>query len=248
MAEALEHAPDSSSSAARSSSAANTRRPRPSPRSPLHPSQASEDRCYHALAVRPSTPPHRRRRPSSSRVFLFGGEFACARSTTGPRTARVRRRRGGRIPVPQPPAFSRGSTGAGMAIAIEPVGRAREERALLERLPPRGRCHCARGAVERFLPLARSSPRPLPATRRAARRPDPGRLARPRQGDRPIRPGARDGVLELRCRPSSASSSATSATPAGRCACPRDLQELAVKVDRGREPALGRPRTLAVAG
>ena len=65
-------------------------------------------------------------------------------------------------------------------------------------LPPRRRSGRARGA-RRALPAARAPARaPLPARRRAARRPRPGRLARPAEGDRPLRPRARDRVLVLR--------------------------------------------------
>ena len=63
---------------------------------------------------------------------------------------------------------------------------------------PPGRPAGAR-AARAALPAAGAPARaPLPARRRGARRPDPGRLARPAEGDRPVRPGAHDGVLELR--------------------------------------------------
>ena len=54
-------------------------------------------------------------------------------------------------------------------------------------------------AARRALPAARPPARPpLPARRRAARRPRAGRVARPHQGDRPLRPRARGRVLQLR--------------------------------------------------
>ena len=76
--------------------------------------------------------------------------------------------------------------------------RAREDRRLLERYHHDGDTRRARGAG-RALPAARPPARPpLPARRRAARRPRAGRLARAAEGDRPLRPRARDRVLLVR--------------------------------------------------
>ena len=61
---------------------------------------------------------------------------------------------------------------------------------------------------------------PVPQPRRAARRPGPGRDHRADQVGRPVRPRARRRVLDVRdARPSSARSSGTSGTRAGRSAC-----------------------------
>ena len=87
-------------------------------------------------------------------------------------------------------------------------------------LPGQARSGRPRDA-RRALPAARAPARaPLPAPRGALRRPLPGRLPRAGQGDRPLRPrAARSPSRATRCRPSSARSSATSATARGRCAC-----------------------------
>ena len=78
------------------------------------------------------------------------------------------------------------------------AARSQEDRRLLDPLPPPRRSGGAR-AARRALPAARAPARaPLPARRRAARRPHPGRVARPAEGDRPLRSRARDGVLVVR--------------------------------------------------
>src|SRR5262249_48787386 len=65
-------------------------------------------------------------------------------------------------------------------------------------LPRAARPRRARSA-DRALPAARTPAGPsLPARRGAARRPDPGRLAGPGQGDRSLRRRPRGRVLELR--------------------------------------------------
>ena len=98
------------------------------------------------------------------------------------------------------------------------------------RATPNANCWCATTAtatwrardelVERFIPLARR-PRPAATATPTSRSTTcPGRLARPDQGDRPLRarPRARSSRAMPRPR-SSASSSGTSATRAGRCTC-----------------------------
>ena len=78
------------------------------------------------------------------------------------------------------------------------VSRAQEDRRLLDPLPPPRRPGRARGARRAPAPAGAPDGAALPPLRRAARRSRPGRDARADQGDRPLRPGARDRVLLLR--------------------------------------------------
>ena len=85
-----------------------------------------------------------------------------------------------------------------LSLAEDRAARAQEDRRLMARYHRRGRSGRA-GAARRALPAARAPARAaLPARRRAARRPRPGRLARAAEGDRPLRPRARDRVLVVR--------------------------------------------------
>ena len=116
-------------------------------------------------------------------------------------------------------------------------------------LPPRRRSGRARGA-RRALPAARPPARPsLPARRRAARRPDPGRLARPAEGDRPLRPRSRETAFSSFAVPTILGELKRHFRDKGwSVRVPRDLQELAVKVDRVSEDMareLGRAPTPA---
>ena len=131
-----------------------------------------------------------------------------------------------------PPARSRASAHEQRAGRRQQPGRGgpRPLRALSR--PARSRS-TATLLVERFLPLARQ------LARRYQRPEEPFddlfqvACLGPGQGDRPLRPRrARSRSPATPSRRSSARSSATSATAPGRCACPRDLQELALKVDR----------------
>ena len=75
----------------------------------------------------------------------------------------------------------------------------------------------------------------------------PGRLARPAEGDRPVRPGPRDRVLVLRRADDPRRAQAPLPRPAWSVRVPRDLQELALKVDgAGRDlggSCAARPRS-----
>ena len=129
----------------------------------------------------------RRLQPSASGVGL--------RRSTGPGQFRasISGPRAGPSATPaEPPAGRADHAGRG------PRGPRARGSAAARALPPRRRRGSPRGA-RRALPAARPPARPaLPARRRAARRPRPGRLARAAQGDRPLRPRARDGVLLVR--------------------------------------------------
>ena len=99
------------------------------------------------------------------------------------------------------------------------AARAREDRRLLERYHRDGDPAAREALVERFLPLARQLARRYQRGGEPLDDLDPGRVARPAEGDRPLRPdAARPRSPRSPCRRSSASSSATSATAAGRCA------------------------------
>ena len=96
------------------------------------------------------------------------------------------------------PNQQRPASGASISVAEDRADACPGGPAAARPLPPRGRSRRAR-AARHALPAARAPARaPLPARRRAARRPRPGRLARAAQGDRPLRPGARDRVLVVR--------------------------------------------------
>ena len=110
--------------------------------------------------------------------------------------------------------------------------REAEDRELFHRLQGGG--HVGARAARRALPAARPPARPpLPARRRAARRPRPGRLARPAQGDRPLRPrSARSRSRATRCPTILGELKRHFRDRTWSVRVPRDLQELALKVDR----------------
>ena len=114
-------------------------------------------------------------------------------------------------------------------------GRCAEDRALFERYMGDVVTRSSATMLGRALPAAwRAS---SPAATSAPEEPFDDLLqvacAGPRQRDRPLRPRPRRGVLAAtRCRRSSARSSATSATARWSVRVPRDLQELALKVER----------------
>ena len=105
-----------------------------------------------------------------------------------------------------------------------------------------GRCSCAHldAAIRRRARRSSSASCRSPASSRAATSAPRSRSttsSRSRRSGSSRRstastPSARSRSPATPSRRSSASSSATSATGPGRCACPRDLQELALKVDR----------------
>ena len=89
---------------------------------------------------------------------------------------------------------------------------------------------------------------PLPALGRAARRPDPGRHARADQGDRPLRPGARDRVLLLRRADDARRAQALLPRQRlGRARPARDAGARDAGRQRGQGP-LAQARALAVGG
>ena len=140
------------------------------------------------------------------------------------------------------PAYRRGAAGkrsANGAIGApgteERAARSKEDRRLLERYHRDGDPAAREALVERFLPLARQ------LARRYQRAGEPlddlvqvASLGLLKAIDR-FDPARETAFSSFAVPTSSASSSATSVTRAGRCACPRDLQELAVKVDRAGE-------------
>ena len=100
--------------------------------------------------------------------------------------------------------------------------------------------------VERFLPLARQPRPPLPARRRAVRRPRPGRVARAAEGDRPLRPRPRGRLLELRGPDHPRRDQAP--LPRPHLGCPRPARPAGARAEGrpGGRGAVARPAAAAV--